>query len=294
MANSLSGINLAHVAQSALDNLSAQQTPVSAFSTDFSSEIADVGESISTRIATAVAAGDATSGYTASDVTSSAKTVTLNKHKHFTMAFTDLEIAKGGMSMLERTFVRPGTHSVINAMVDDLMALIVASEFGNVTGVITATNFGADDVATLAGDLTTLIVPKIERALSILPPYYASLAQDNAIQASYASTLDDSLRDHRVPRVHGFNVYEYSDIPTNSENLAGFACGPESLLIAARQPAIPQNWSGAVESATDPDSGLTIQLRSWYEGKDGKQYLTMTVIYGVLVGSNSLKRIISA
>ena len=294
MANSLSGINLAHVAQSALDNLSAQQTPVSAFSTDFSSEIADVGESISTRIATAVAAGDATSGYTASDVTSSAKTVTLNKHKHFTMAFTDLEIAKGGMSMLERTFVRPGTHSVINAMVDDLMALIVASEFGNVTGVITATNFGADDVATLAGDLTTLNVPKNERALIILPTYYAGLAQDNAIQASYASTLDDSLRDHRVPRVHGFNVYEYSDIPTNSENLAGFACGPESLLIAARHPAIPQNWSGAVESATAPDSGLTIQLRSWYEGKDGKQYLTMTVIYGVLVGSNSLKRIISA
>ena len=266
MANSLSGINLAHVAQSALDNLSAQQTPVSAFSTDFSSEIADVGESISTRIATAVAAGDATSGYTASDVTSSAKTVTLNKHKHFTMAVTDLEIAKGGMSMLERTFVRPGTHSVINAMVDDLMALIVASEFGNVTGVITATNFGADDVATLAGDLTTLNVPKNERALIILPTYYAGLAQDNAIQASYASTLDDSLRDHRVPRVHGFNVYEYSDIPTNSENLAGFACGPESLLIAARQPAIPQNWSGAVESAPDPDSGLTIQLRSWYEG----------------------------
>lgn len=293
MANSLSGINLAHVAQSALDNLSAQQTPVSAFSTDFSSEIADVGESISTRIATAVAAGDATSGYTASDVTSSAKTVTLNKHKHFTMAFTDLEIAKGGMNMLERTFVRPGTHSVINAMVDDLMALVVNSEFGNVV-TVTATNFGADDVATLAGDLTTLNVPKNERALIILPTYYASLAQDNAIQASYASTLDDSLRDHRVPRVHGFNVYEYSDIPTNSENLAGFACGPESLLIAARQPAMPQNWSGAVESATDPDSGLTIQLRSWYEGKDGKQYLTMTVIYGVLVGSNSLKRITSA
>ena len=293
MANSLGGINLSLIAQSALDNLSSQHTPVSAFSTDFSSEIADVGESISTRIATAVTAGDATSGYTAADVTSSAKTVTLNKHKHFTMAFTDLEIAKGGMNMLERTFVRPGTHSVINAMVDDLMALVVNSEFGNVS-TIAAADFGADDVATLAGDLTTLNVPKTERALIILPTYYANLAQDNAIQASYASTLDDSLRDHRVPRVHGFDVYEYSDIPTNSENLVGFACGPEALLIASRQPAIPQNWSGAVESATDPDSGLTIQLRSWYEGKDGKQYITMTVLSGVLVGSNSLKRIKSS
>jgi hypothetical protein len=293
MANTLNGINLAAIAQSVLDNLSAQHTPVSAFTTDFSSEIADQGESITTRIATAVSAGDASSGYSATDVTSSAKTVTLNQHKHFTMAFTDLEIAKGGMNMLERTFVRPATHAVINSMVDALMALVVNSEFGNVV-TVTSSNFGADDVATLAGDLTTLNVPKDERALIIKPAYYASLAQDNAIQASYASTLDDSIRNHSVPRVHGFNVYEYSDIPTNSENLEGFACGPEALLIAARQPAIPQNWAGAVESVTDPDSGLTIQLRSWYEGKDGKQMITATTIFGVLVGSNSLKRIVSA
>jgi len=293
MANTLNGLNLAAIAQSVLDNLSAQHTPVSAFTTDFSSEIADQGESITTRIATAVSAGDASSGYSATDVTSSAKTVTLNQHKHFTMAFTDLEIAKGGMNMLERTFVRPATHAVINSMVDALMALVVNSEFGN-KATVTSSNFGADDVATLAGDLTTLNVPKDERALIIKPAYYAALAQDNAIQASYASTLDDSIRNHSVPRVHGFNVYEYSDIPSNSENLEGFACGPEALLIAARQPAIPQNWSGAVESVTDPDSGLTIQLRSWYEGKDGKQMITATTIFGVLVGSNSMKRIVSA
>ncbi len=293
MANTLNGINLAAIAQSVLDNLSAQHTPVSAFTTDFSSEIADQGESITTRIATAVSAGDASSGYSATDVTSSAKTVTLDQHKHFTMAFTDLEIAKGGMNMLERTFVRPATHAVINSMVDALMALVVSSEFGNVA-TVAAADFGADDVATLAGDLTTLNVPKDERALIIKPSYYASLAKDNAVQASYATTLDDSLRNHSVPRVHGFNVYEYSDIPSNSQNLEGFACGPEALLIAARQPAIPQNWSGAVESVTDPDSGLTIQLRSWYEGKDGKQMITLTTIFGVLVGSNSLKRIKSS
>ena len=219
--------------------------------------------------------------------------MTLDQHKHFTMAFTDLEIAKGGMNMLERTFVRPATHAVINSMVDALMALVVSSEFGNVA-TVAAADFGADDVATLAGDLTTLNVPKDERALIIKPSYYASLAKDNAVQASYATTLDASLRNHSVPRVHGFNVYEYSDIPSNSQNLEGFACGPEALLIAARQPAIPQNWSGAVESVTDPDSGLTIQLRSWYEGKDGKQMITLTTIFGVLVGSNSLKRIKSS
>ena len=293
MANILGGVNLAQIAQQTLETLSAEMPIVSAFTTDFSSDVADVGESVSTRVATAVSAGDATSGYSATDVTSTAKTITLNKHKHFTAAFTDLEIAKGGMDMLERTFVRPAVHSVVNAMMDDLLALAVAATYSAEVTVV-AGSFGADDVADLAGDLTTLNVPKADRALVIKPAYYANLAQDNAIQASYAYGGPGSIQDNAVPRVHGFNVYEYSDIPANSENLEGFACGPEALIIAGRQPALPENWAGAVESVQDPDTGVTLQLRNWYEGKDGAQYITATLIYGVAAGTVSMKRIVSA
>jgi len=293
MANVIGGVNLAQIAQTTLETMSAEMPIVSAFTTDFSSDVADVGESVSTRVATAVSAGDATSGYSATDVTSTAKTITLNKHKHFTAAFTDLEIAKGGMDMLERTFVRPAVHSVVNAMMDDLLALAVAATYSAEVTVV-AGSFGADDVADLAGDLTTLNVPKADRALVIKPAYYANLAQDNAIQASYAYGGPGSIRDNAVPKVHGFNVYEYSDIPANSENLEGFACGPEALIIAGRQPALPENWAGAVESVQDPDTGVTLQLRNWYEGKDGAQYITATLIYGVAAGTASMKRIVSA
>jgi len=293
MANTLGGVNLAQIAQQTLETLSAEMPIVSAFTTDFSSDVADVGESVSTRVATAVSAGDATSGYSATDVTSTAKTITLNKHKHFTAAFTDLEIAKGGMDMLERTFVRPAVHAVVNQMMDDLLALAVAATYSAEVTVV-AGSFGADDVADLAGDLTVLNVPKADRALVIKPSYYANLAQDNAIQASYAYGGPGSIQDNAVPRVHGFNVYEYSDIPANSENLEGFACGPEALIIAGRQPALPENWSGAVESVQDPDTGVTLQLRNWYEGKDGAQYITATLIYGVAAGTASMKRIVSS
>ena len=304
MANTLGGINLAQIAQQTLETLSAEMPIVSAFTTDFSSDVADVGESVSTRVATAVSAGDATSGYSATDVTSTAKTITLNKHKHFTAAFTDLEIAKGGMDMLERTFVRPAVHAVVNQMMDDLLALALTATYSNEVTVV-AGSFGADDVADLAGDLTTLNVPKADRALVIKPAYYANLAQDNAIQASYAYGGPGSIQDNAVPKVHGFNVYEYSDIPENqyshnpgsgaaNHNLQGFACGPEALLIAGRQPALPENWAGAVESVQDPGTGVTLQLRNWYEGKDGAQYITATLIYGVASGTDSMKRIVSA
>ena len=293
MANTLGGVNLAQIAQQTLETLSAEMPIVSAFTTDFSSDVADVGQSVSTRVATAVSAGDASSGYSATDVTSTAKTITLNKHKHFTAAFTDLEIAKGGMDMLERTFVRPAVHAVVNQMMDDLLALALTATYSNEV-TVAAGSFGADDVADLAGDLTTLNVPKADRALVIKPSYYANLAQDNAIQASYAYGGPGSIQDNAVPRVHGFNVYEYSDIPGNSENLEGFACGPEALIIAGRQPALPENWSGSVESVQDPDTGVTLQLRNWYEGKDGAQYITATLIYGVAAGTASMKRIVSS
>ena len=305
MANVLGGINLAQIAQQTLETLSAEMPVVSAFTTDFSADVADVGESVSTRVATAVSAGDATSGYSSSDVTSTAKTITLNKHKHFTAKFTDLEIAKGGLNMLERTFVRPAVHAVVNAMMDDLMALVTNANFADEV-VIAAASFGADDVADLAGDLTTKNVPKSDRALVIKPTYFSSLASDNAIQASYAYGNPDAIRDNVVPKVHGFNVYEYSDIPENqyshtpsggsaaNYNLQGFACGPEALLIAGRQPALPENWAGAVESVQEPGTGVTLQLRNWYEGKDGAQYITATMIYGVAVGTDSLKKIIVA
>jgi len=293
VANTLNGLNLSLVAAQTLETLSAEMPVVSAFTTDFSSDIADVGESVSTRVASAVSAGDATSGYSATDVTSTAKTITLNKHKHFTAAFTDLEIAKGGMDMLERTFVQPAVHSVVNAMMDDLLALVVNATYSN-NVVVTAGNFGADDVATLAGDMTTLNVPRGGRTMVIKPAYYAALAKDNAIQASYAFGNPGAIQDNNIPRVHGFDVLEYSDIPANSENLEGFVCGKEALIVAARQPALPENWAGAVESVQDPDSGITLQLRNWYEAKDGAQMITSTLMYGVAAGTDSLKRILSA
>ena len=293
MANTLGGVNLAQIAQQTLETLSAEMPVVSAFTTDFSSDVADVGESVSTRVASAVSAGDATSGYSATDVTSTAKTITLNKHKHFTAKFTDLEIAKGGLDLLERTFVRPAVHSVVNAMMDDLLALVVNATYSN-KSTVTAANFGADDVAGLAGDLTTLNVPRNGRAMVIKPAYYAALAKDNAIQASYAFGNPGAIQDNNIPRVHGFDVLEYSDIPANSENLDGVVCGKEALIIAGRQPALPENWAGSTESVQDPDTGITLQLRNWYEGKDGAQYITATLIYGVAAGTDSLKRIVSA
>jgi|TARA_R110002110_G_scaffold32039_2_gene111900 hypothetical protein len=290
----IQGVNLAQVAQQTLETLSAETPMLKAFTTDFSSDVANVGESVTTRIANAVTAVSAASGYAGATQTSVAKTITLDNHIHYTAKFTDLEIAKGGMSMLERTFVRPAVHAVVTKMVGDLLDKVVNANFSNVTAAIATNAISADDIADLAGDMTTLNVPRANRSLVVNPSYYATLAQDAGIQAAYAYGGSEAIRNNMIPKVHGFDVYEYSGLDANSENLGGFVCGQEALLLATRQPSIPENWSGALESVQDPESGLTIQLRNFYDGLTGAQYITATLIYGVAVGSNSLKRIKTA
>jgi len=295
MANTLNGINLAAVAEQSLDYLSTQFHPLRAFARDFSDEISGQGESVTTRVPSSMTASDLSSGHTASDVTSTAKTITLNKFKGYSMAFTDMEVSKSGnFDWLSSVFLAPALEVTLDAVMDDLLALVLNANY-SANEVITAANFDADEVADLAADLTTAKVPKSERALILPPSYYASVQKDAIVQDASSYGAASAVQENAAQRVHGFSLYEYTGIPTNSENLAAIALHPSALLLAARTPAAPADGSVNVQDIVDPSTGLPIQLRTFYDNVAGKHYLTMGVLYGVAVGNGAaLKRIKSA
>ena len=132
------------------------------------------------------------------------------------------------------------------------------------------------------------------RYLLVGPTYFANLAKDAAVQAAYAYGSPDVIRENRIPRVHGFSVHEYTDIPANSEHLVGVAGTKQGLLVATRLPAIPANFPGEVEVVTDPESGFSLQFRRWYSADDRKHRMEVGVIYGVAVGvAGNIKRLVS-
>jgi len=302
MSNTLAGINLQVVAQDSLTTLLAEFPLIQKFTTNFSGEIANRGESVTTRIAQTVTAGDVgSSGYTVTDVTSEAKTITLNKHKAFVMGFGDGEVAKGGYDVLRRTFMRPAAHSVAKAVLADIFALTTAGNFDEVgtsgvgyTG--TAAAFDADAVADLAQHLTDKDNPMDGRIVIVKPSLFTALSKDVDIKAQYASGTNAPLTENLLPRIHGFEINQYSALPdAGVTNQKGIFCTPEALLIATRLPATPTNWYGNVATATDDASGLSIQLREWYDGDAGQQKIAMTILYGVAVGNkNALGRIIAS
>ena len=121
-----------------------------------------------------------------------------------------------------------------------------------------------------------------------------TLKTDSALSASYAYGGNQVVTTGVIPQVYGFQVHEYNGvIPTNSENLIGFALNPQALIIASRQAAIPTNWAGQVETITEPVSGLTLQYRNWYDGV--LQRTEIGMIYGCQIGNpGQLWRILSS
>jgi hypothetical protein len=295
-AGNLGGINLQVIAQDSLTTLLAQFPLVNKFTTDFGGDILQRGESVTTRIASGVSATDiAANGYSRSDVQSTAKTVTLNKHKGFVMGFSDGEVSKGGYDVLRRTFIRPAAHAVVKAVMDEVFGLVDGTNFPSTGYSGTVAAFDADAVADISQALTDANVPMAGRTLIVRPALYTSLAKDNSIQAQYASGTNAPLTENLLPRIHGFEVNQYTALPATVTNLKGIAVSPEAILIAARLPATPTNWYGNVATATDAESGLSIQVREWYDGDQGEQKLSMSILFGVSVGNPAcLSKIIAS
>ena len=287
--NSIGGINLTLIAQDSLTTLLAEFPLISKFTTNFGGEIATRGETVVTRIANAVSSpitNIGTNGYEVTNVTSLERRIELTNHKGFVMGFSDGEVAKGGYDVLRRTFIRPAAYAVSKAVMDDIFGLVTNTLYPQAAvydGTVAA--FDADAVATISQRMTERFVPQQDRLLIVTPALYTALAKDNAISAQYASGTNAPLTENLLPRIHGFEVNQYAAFSTPTARCKGIACNPESILIATRQPALPTNWYGNVASATDEKSGLTVQVREWYDGNDGLQKLSMSILYGVAVGN---------
>lgn len=301
MANTLSGVNLAAIADEAIEYLGSSFFPVGLFTSNFSKDIAQKGESVTTRIISSVAAADLSSGYdgASQDVTSTSVTVTLNQFYGFVAGFTDLETSKAGdPKWLMEHFYEPSREATVKQLVDTMLGLVTAANFTNAT-TKTAAQFDPDVVADLGANLSNRKVPKAGRSLLLANDYYASLAKSFQVEDASAYGDNAAIRDGVVGRLRGFNVIEYEAIPGNSENLKGIACHPSALALAVRPVTDPTQFGNrapiSVENRIEPNTGLPFQFRLGYRPNTGKFIMSCGFLFGVSKGQgNSLERIKSA
>ncbi len=286
MANTIAGVNLDAIAQESLPALMTAFLPLNALSTDFSSDIASEGQSVTTRYPTVPTAQNLATNYTRTDTTLTAIKIDLDTFYGFVWGFNDLERSKSSV-LLNDIFIEPAINAIATKVFGDVWNLVNDTNYPVAVATeltVTAANFDRDDVADIAATLTTAKVAKSGRSLIVNPTYYASLAKD--LNAADSAGQVTTLGEHRVPRLHGFDVYECADCDANAVSVAGVALHRTNILMAARNVDTSGAESAGVEVATVtiPELGLPIQFRRWYSPNDGTLMYLMGVLYGVKFG----------
>jgi len=291
MANALATAPAA-LAQQVIGGLVGELALVSAFSTNLTGSFTR-GKSVTVNIVGGDAAAEfGASGYhTAQDADLTAKTVTM-KHLHSTKAFAPIDLAEYGEQYIVSAFVQNAIEELAAKCHQEIGAIVTNANF-SANSVITAANFGYDDVVDLNTALSAAKASKT-RALVLNATYTGSLRKDATLTQAFASNgvNGSTVVDGTIGKVAGMGVYEFTDIPGNSENLVGFAAGRDAIVIASALPSADM-YVGEVDNAVDP-SGLAVQvLKS--KGTDGFLRLTATLLFGAAAGrATSLKRVLSA
>lgn len=281
--NELAGLSLTAIAAEALPVLQKKVPMLSLFSTDFSSDVAQVGSAVSTRIPTAntAAAYARASGYTPLEASSSAVTVTLNKHYHYTIGYDDSEVGNVGLAKLNATFIEPAIYSIVNQVQADLFALITA---GNIPVVVYSASYANFGFGGLVGGLKALDISGSHspRAAILNVNTYYDLLDD--IKANYVIGDTQPIRAGVIGNIAGASVAMAPTIGAGV-GLAGIVAGKDAFAIAARVPSLTNVGSVQVQNVTDPDSGFTVQLRQWYSPDRGMHMVSAIAIYGVSLGN---------
>lgn len=291
MANSLATAPAA-LAQQVIGGLVGELALVNAFSTNLTGSFTR-GKSVTVNIVGGDAAAEfGASGYhTAQDADLTAVTCTM-KHLHSTKAFAPIDLAEYGEQYIVSAFVQNAIEELAAKCHAEIGAIVTNANY-SANSVITAANFGYDDVVDLNTALSAAKASKT-RALVLNATYTGSLRKDATLTQAFASNgvNGSTVVDGTIGKVAGMGVYEFTDLPGNSENLVGFAAGRDAIVIASALPSADM-YVGEVDNAVDA-SGLAVQvLKS--KGTDGFLRLTATLLFGAAKGrATSLKRVLSA
>lgn len=295
MSNTIAGVNLSAISNESLPFLAQLFAPLMGTTTDFSAEIADRGQSITTRYPVNVSAQDMSLGFIRTGVQTVARTITLDTYTGFCFGFNDLERSKSSINLNE-LFVNPALQAVGQSVFGLLWDKITAANFAATPLTSTAVNFDRSDLADLRAQLNRQGAPQQGRAVILNPAYFASLLK-SLNTAEFPGFIAQKAEGF-IPRVAGFDVYESTLADdTNGENLVGFAFHKSALLIAGRS----VNADGAVQMGAEisdvliPGLGMPVQFRRFYDVNTSELVYSMATLVGLQTGRSEMGvRIVSA
>ena len=282
MPNTLTNVSDIKVAQNALQPFMASLLPLRAFSTNFSPEPADKLDTVRVPVvAPPSQSSDFAGSYTdPADSTVTVVPVQLNRHKFKTIHVTAREAASTALNVLE-TLVSSAAKQLAQDVLQDIFSAITNANYGTPDiPAVDAADFNYKTVLKVREDCSEVKMPVADRSLVLDGAYYTNLLADDTVAKSFMIPIAaPGVIEAQIRRLAGFDMFETVILPSNGENLVGFASHPSGMAVAMRYlvPVAIYDEAGAV---TDPETGLTFGYLRFTERASNRIFITLECLYG--------------
>lgn len=284
MATSIaSNLNDRLIAQAALEAFTADMESLSLFTTSYSAETVRRGATVEVPLIANLTATTFANDYTAGGGTINNVSISINNHQIVTTDVTDREWAASSTVEILK-FANQSGKALAQAVLTSVYNLFVttASSAAQYSATLTGLSaFTITNARSLRKALSDEKVPQTNRALILNTTLYDSLLSQSGLLDAGQFGSRDTIADARIPRVLGMAVYESLVLPTNSISLSAVAVHPNAIALAVRalEPQAPSEYL-AVQTVTDPNTGLTITSRRFYRPESGRHHLAFEAIWG--------------
>jgi len=241
-------------------------------------------------IGTSTASAFSTGGYlTQDDATITAATVSLTQYK-ISSRFTPSNLKDYGADFFVNNFVQTASIGLAQKVMDVINAQVTNANYS-----VSSTS-GADlSYAELVAVQKTLDDAKAPspRYAVLNSTYVSDLRKDTTIVGNNVLGAN-IIRDGDLGVIAGARIYQFANLATNSENLAGWVAGPDAIAFASALPDSEGIPGFEVSNAVDAGTGLGVQVLVGME-QSGFLNVTATLMFGAAVGrSTSLVRLKTA
>lgn len=218
MANTLLTPDI--IAKEALMVLESNLTMVPLVHTDYSSEFAQVGDTITVRKPTSFIAKNFTGSTSVQDITESSVAVKMDRLRDVTTSLTSKQLTLD-LKDFSSQVIAPAMSSIAQAVDTDLLTVGIENASETVSATANPTNL--NDIAALAKNFDIKKVPVENRRLIFRPEHkYSYVTTDNLTKVSYAGT-SEALRRAEVGMIYGLDTFMDQNAPYCAAATSGSA-----------------------------------------------------------------------
>lgn len=276
--------------QEVLQAFTAGLAPLRAFTRSFSPEARRKGDAIiiprvsALETTTFAYANNSGSPYETEGGTIAAITVNLDQHQIVGVDITDVQFANSSNADISN-FAQQQGRALARKCIGNVFSLLSITNFG--AEAATPVSIANTGLTQLRGARKTMVdrrVPADMLSLVSSSELYHSLLGDTNISQSFQYGGSEAVREGRIPRLLGMDVYETNALPLGGTlSLVGFLAHPDAIALAIRtlQPQDGGDSYLAVDTVTDAETGLGFTYRRHFNPGKGRHFASIECLFGM-------------